>query len=438
MHYIRRGMDARRILLVGHGDLADETAEALDAAGAEVVRLEDPDHEGLRDALAPSADAVLVVSRDDAWPLRVALLVRHLEPDVPIIATIFDPETGGQLEQQIGNCTIASLADVAAPSLAGPCLDDDLAAILDGDAPEGLVCRDGEAEIVPLPATRQRRARALLSAFLQPFDRSAALLFFGAVGLVLILIVETIAAAIVLEQALIDAFYGSVKTLVTVDPNPGVQDGPKWFKLAVSISMLVALLFAAAFTGGLVERLIGRNLTGLFGRRAVPRSDHIVVIGLGQVGLRLALLLRRCGASVIAVDNEEEGENVGHAREVGLPVVIGRGADPSLLKRLSLDRAIALAAVTDDDLQNIRVALAGRAQAPELRLVLRAGGSARAGETRSLEQLGHVRDVHRIGAVYLAGLALGSAATHVVVDGDTAHLRDADGSLERCPYPVAS
>ena len=137
MHYIRRGMDARRILLVGHGDLADETAEALDAAGAEVVRLEDPDHEGLRDALAPSADAVLVVSRDDAWPLRVALLVRHLEPDVPIIATIFDPETGGQLEQQIGNCTIASLADVAAPSLAGPCLDDDLAAILDGDAAGG-------------------------------------------------------------------------------------------------------------------------------------------------------------------------------------------------------------------------------------------------------------------------------------------------------------
>jgi hypothetical protein len=45
--------------------------------------------------------------------------------------------------------------------------------------------------------------------------------------------------------------------------------------------------------------------------------------------------------------------------------------------------------------------------------------------------------VHRIGAVYLAGLALGSAASHIVVDGETAHLRDADGALERCPYPVA-
>ena len=60
-----------------------------------------------------------------------------------------------------------------------------------------------------------------------------------------------------LDQALVDSFYGAVKTLVTVDPNPEVEDGPKWFKVVISLSMLVALLFAAAFTGGLVERLIG-------------------------------------------------------------------------------------------------------------------------------------------------------------------------------------
>jgi Trk K+ transport system NAD-binding subunit len=149
------------------------------------------------------------------------------------------------------------------------------------------------------------------------------------------------------------------------------------------------------------------------------------------------MLLRECGISVVAIDDRPDGENVGQARRLGLPVVIGRGADPSLLRRLSLDHAIALAAVTADDLENIKVALAARAEARELRVVLRAGSNATGGETRSLERLGHVRDVHRIGAVYIAGLALGSAAAHVVVDGDTAHLRGADGALERCPYPVA-
>ena len=70
--------------------------------------------------------------------------------------------------------------------------------------------------------------------------------------------------------------------------------------------------------------------------------------------------------------------------------------------------------------------------------MLRAGSNVTGGETSSLERLGAVRDVHRIGAVYIAGLALGSAAERVVVDGDTAHLRAADGALERCPYPVAA
>src|SRR5688572_25849225 len=128
-----------RILLLGEGDLTAETAEALRAADAEVERLEDPTHEELRDALKRGADAAVIVSRDDAWPLRAALLVRHLDPDVAIVATIFEPETARELEQVIGNCTITSVADIVAPTLAGPCLSDDLAAVLvDDDRSAGL------------------------------------------------------------------------------------------------------------------------------------------------------------------------------------------------------------------------------------------------------------------------------------------------------------
>ncbi len=92
-----RAMPPRRVLLLGEGDLNEETAEALRAAEAKVELLEDPTHEELRRALDAAADAAMVVSRDDAWPLRAALLVRHLDPDVPIVATIFDPETGREL-----------------------------------------------------------------------------------------------------------------------------------------------------------------------------------------------------------------------------------------------------------------------------------------------------------------------------------------------------
>ena len=132
--------------------------------------------------------------------------------------------------------------------------------------------RTASSSASPLPEARARRARAFHSAILKPFDRSAALVFFGAVGLVLILVFETISAALVLDQALVDSFYGAVETPPSRSTRTRrSRTGPKWFKLVISAeSMLIALLFAAAFTGGLVERLIGRNLTGLVGppRRA--------------------------------------------------------------------------------------------------------------------------------------------------------------------------
>ena len=229
------------------------------------------------------------------------------------------------------------------------------------------------------------------------------------------LLFEWIGSMIVLDQAAADALYGSTKSLATVGPNPAVDDGPKWFKVTIAASMVLTLLSAACFTGGLINRLVDSTLTGLIGRRAVPRRDHVVVVGLGQVGLRLCMLLRECGVQVVAVDTESEGENVGLARRLKLPVVIGRGANPRVLRRLSLDRARSLAAVTSDDLRNIEAAVAARAADADLRVVLRAGDGEVADETRSLERIGHVLDVHRLGAAYIAGLALGSDAEAVAV-----------------------
>jgi Trk K+ transport system NAD-binding subunit len=164
----------------------------------------------------------------------------------------------------------------------------------------------------------------------------------------------------------------------------------------------------------------------------------VIVVGVGQVGLRLCLLLRRCGMGVVALDDREDGENVGTAREAGLPVVVGRGADPSVLARLSLDRACALAAVTDDDLENVSIAMAARSVNPDLRVVLRVGDGRLANETRSLFGFGLVRDVHRIAAALIAAQATGSSAQHVVCTEDEAHLVHHDGRVEKAAMAAAA
>jgi Trk K+ transport system NAD-binding subunit len=141
---------------------------------------------------------------------------------------------------------------------------------------------------------------------------------------------------------------------------------------------------------------------------------------------------------VVAIDERDDGENVGLARELGFPVVIGRAGDPSLLRRLSLRHACALAAVTDDDLENISIAMAAKSLDEDLRVVLRAGDGRVANETRSLFRVGLVRDVHRIAAVLIAARATGSSAGRVVCVGDDAHLLHEDGRLEEAAVSAAN
>ena len=427
--------ERRRVLLVGGGDLAEEVCEALDAAGAEVTWVERADDESLRDAVGAKPDVVCVATRDDAFPLRIALLVRHLDEDVPLLVTIFDPGIAEQISETVPNCRVTSLADIVAPSLAGPCIAPDLLAVLrDGERTIGLGEDLRETE---LPPRQAHRARSLVTAVLHPYDRSAALLFYGFAGLVTMLSFELFGAMIVLDQAFADAFYGSTKSLATVGPNTDVDDGPKWFKVAIGCSVILTLLSAACFTGGLINRLVDSRLTGLFGRRAVPRRDHVIVIGLGQVGLRLCMLLRECGVLVVAVDADADAETVGLARRLKIPVVIGRGANPELLRRLSPRAARAFAAVTNEDLANLESALTACSLNGDLRIVLRAGDGDVSEETQSLGRIGHVVDVHRLGAAYIAGVALGSEADGVALRDGRAELLLPSGERETAPLVVA-
>jgi hypothetical protein len=421
------------VIVVGDGDLSAETARALEGLGARVTWLREPDESDMSEALEDGGiDSVAVVARSDAIVLRMALMVRSVDEEVPLLLTIFDERMAEHMERELPNTRVTSMADVVAPSLAGPCIDERFTAVSSKDGRiVGLVEQDDDVREEPIPQHKPRRPEALARAIFTPYDKSAGLLLFGAIGLVTVFLLETVTAVFVLDDSVVDAVYGSAKTLVTVDPNLKVSDGPGWYKVFTSATMLIALVFAAAFTAGLVDRVTDRRLTGLLGKRMVPRRDHVVVVGLGQVGVRLCTTLRACDVPVVAVEREEDAENVGVAREAGLPVVTGRGADPSLMRRLSIPRARAVALVTSDDLENISAAMTARGISDDVRVVLRVGDGHVANETRSLLTLGLVRDVHRIAAALLARMALGGEAQSVVCLGDEAHLRFPDGRLER-------
>jgi hypothetical protein len=212
--------------------------------------------------------------------------------------------------------------------------------------------------------------------------------------------------------------------------------GPLWLKLFSAVAMLLTLGFAAVLTAGLVNWLLDPRLTGIVGHSAVPRRDHVVVVGLGQVGLRLCGLLRELGVPVVAVESNPAAKNLSRAKDRRLPVVIGSGARKHTLRRLSIRRARALAAVTSDEIENIAVAVAARGIRDDLIIALRAGDGDATSEIQSLLHFGVIHDVYDIAGTTLAAVALGADAHRAFPYDNRMYLVSRTGGIE--PFRTAN
>ena len=85
---------------------------------------------------------------------------------------------------------------------------------------------------------------------------------------------------------------------------------------------------------------------------------RIIVVGYGRVGARTARVLDEEGYAVVVVDNDRE--KVDRARETGLTVIHGDGADESVLQEAEIDDADAIGGLTGDAAVNHEICLLGR------------------------------------------------------------------------------
>ncbi|MFB6438039.1 NAD-binding protein [Streptomyces sp. NPDC056411] len=410
-----------RIVVIGATPLARRVCAAVAASGQRVQHLPAPDDRDLRRALAVRPAGVAVLVGDDLAALRHALAVRHVCGTVRIVVTVFDRTVGGQLRSLLGHCETVSPADLLAPTLAGLCVDPDALAVrTDGDGAVAVHRRDGrlvEAAWRPGAAARRRALWGRLRGQLQPHDADARLLLIGLLGIVGVLALDWLWLVGVLHTPASTAFLEASRVVAGVGP-AAPHPGHPGYEVASGVAMLVTVGFTALLTAGIVDRLFGPRLVGVLGPRVLPRSGHVIVVGLGQVGLRLCQTLRRLGVPVVGVEREPTAPNLRLARSMGIPVVLAHGEDRAVLARLGLARARALAAVGSEELDNVAVAVAAHGVAADVRVVLRAGEDEAIAETRSLLPLGLTRDINRTSAAYVVAHLTarpGDAVPHHVV-----------------------
>ena len=381
----------RHILVIGQADVGRRACGMLQASGARVTHLDEPPDSQLRQVMSAQVDGVAVMLHDDIKALRYGLVVHHIRPDAALYVAMFDQTARAQLQRVVPGCVVLSPASISVPAM--------VAAVL-GQSDEPVATPTVPADL---------RRRGLLGRFagqLRPYDSGSRVLLAGILGLFCVIAIDTLIG--LTHHGLLRALYDATRTTATISA-PELADG--WILAWATLAALLVMAFTAMFAAGLVNYLISGRHVGLVGRRVAPRSGHVIIVGMGQVGLRLAQELRALGIAVIGVEQDPAARVLPIARALRIPVLVGDGSSRSLLTRARVTHCIALVAAGSLERDNIAVAVSALALKPTARVVLRAGTDDAIEETRSLFHIGSVVDVNGLTAAFVTQSLTGQPAS---------------------------
>jgi Trk K+ transport system NAD-binding subunit len=224
--------------------------------------------------------------------------------------------------------------------------------------------------------------------------------------------------------SLLDAMYFTVETVTTVGYGDySFRGEPAWLVVFAVLLMLAGALFVAVFFALVTNMLVSRRIEESLGRQKITAlRGHVLVIGLGTVGLRVARQVHDAGRDVVVIEMNERNRHLGQLRALGVPVMIADATLPEVLASARLAAASAVAVLTSDDLANLETGLAVRDQLgprwPATPVVLRIFDSQLAHSVKDTFGFRHVRSTAALAAPWFVGAALGLDVLSTFYAGD--------------------
>ena len=126
---------------------------------------------------------------------------------------------------------------------------------------------------------------------------------------------------------------------------------PAWVQMACLTITLISILVVLGVLGLVAERLLNSRFDFLQKRPRIPRKDHVVVVGLGRVGRKVATLLADLNQPLVALDTQP------NAAEISPQIPLITGSILEELPMANLTAAKSVIAVTNDQMLNLEVAL---------------------------------------------------------------------------------
>jgi len=211
----------------------------------------------------------------------------------------------------------------------------------------------------------------------------------------------------------LDAIFFATETLTTIGYGTfTVDEQPVYLRLVAIGVMIVGAILLAIFYALVTEALVTRRIAATFGLQQVTRMrDHVIVVGLGSLGVAVLEVLRELGQRVVVVERDSANRHIGEARALGAPVITADGTQSQTLISANLDYARAVAVLTSDEYANIETGLAVQdklgPRAPSVPVVMRVF-ERRLGRTlESRFGFHQVRSVSALSAPWFVAAALG-------------------------------
>jgi Trk K+ transport system NAD-binding subunit len=157
----------------------------------------------------------------------------------------------------------------------------------------------------------------------------------------------------------IDALYFTVETITTTgygDFSFGHQ--VIWLRLFAAMLMFGGATTIALLVAFIADVLLSQRFVLAAARPRVRHlRNHIIVVGLSELGIRVVTDLVAAGHDVAVIERDEENRFLSTARELDVPVIFGDATLLQTLESARMDRARAVAVVTRDDMINIETGI---------------------------------------------------------------------------------
>jgi Trk K+ transport system NAD-binding subunit len=100
-------------------------------------------------------------------------------------------------------------------------------------------------------------------------------------------------------------------------------------------------------------------------------NKHVVLVGLGHLGFRVAQNLHGLGQDIVIIEINPKAELVAAIQDLGIPILVEDGKQDTALRSAGIERAQAVILCTQNDSLNLQIALKAQSINPRLRVVVR-------------------------------------------------------------------